>query len=107
MARLFTAKKVKITADEISKPSKHRETSTHNAQRTVAKGDVEVEVLSQYPRKDGDSERPSEGSIIKGDHADMTAREVHLLGKNSGRTSATMKDNVHIKLRNLKSRRSR
>ena len=90
------AKSVSITADSISEPRKMRMSEVHHGSRSVAKGDVEIKIKTQYPNAGGREERPPAGAVIKTDKATIQARQILHRGRKAGRDRASADGNVGI-----------
>lgn len=90
------AKSAKVTADSISEPSKIRMTGVHHGSRSVAEGDVEIEIKSQYPNTGGEGKRPPVGTVIKTDKATVQARQIIHQGRRGGKDKISARDNVGI-----------
>ena len=97
----FKASKSAVEADTIKRGTrtKHHQTNTHNAQTRVAKGDVEVRVLKQYPTRIGNSERPPAGSKFHGDDATISSRKVTNKASGSKRALSVFDDDVTVNLK--------
>lgn len=101
----YEASNVVIEADTITKPEKIVLTNSHHGVESLADGDVSVKVRHQYPRSEGDSFRPSAGTVIRGGKMRIRAREIHL-NRGKGRRGgdrATAKNDVEITI--LRNRR--
>ncbi len=90
------AESAKITADSISEPIKIRMTNVHHGSRSEAKGDVEIEIKSQYTNTGGEEKRPPVGTVIKTDRAIIQARQILHHGRRGGKDKVTAKYNVGI-----------
>ena len=97
----FKASRASVEADSIKRGArtKHHQTNTHNAQTRIAKGNVEVRVLKQYPTRIGNSERPPAGSKFHGDDAMISSRKVTNKASGSKRALSVFDDDVTINLR--------
>lgn len=76
-SRKIVASKASVHADGFTKENRIRQTSAHHAFHTTADGDVKIRIEKQYLKRDSDAERPSAGSVIRGDSAELSARIMH------------------------------
>lgn len=90
------AKSAMVTADSITEPEKIRMTGVHHGSRSEARGDVEIEIKSQYPNTGGTDKRLPVGTVIKTDRATIQARKILHHGRRGGKDKITARDNVGI-----------
>lgn len=89
-------KSASVTADSISKPQKIRMSEVHHGSRSVAEGDVEIEIKNQYPNAGGVERRPPAGTIIRTDRATIQARQILHRGRKGGKDRASAEGNVGL-----------
>lgn len=103
--RIFEAFRIIVKADNIkrSNSKKVHQTGTHNASRYRAEGNVSVTVSQSKQSSDrSSSERPSEGTVFKGDSADIVARKKNHIGPDKDdpkRMKGIFSDNVLFRIR--------
>ena len=99
---IMKASRAAVEADTIEKGTrtKHHQTNTHNAQTCVARKNVEVKIIKQYPTQVGNTERPPAGSVHYGDSATISSRKVFdRTSKKTNRKRSIFENDVTIDLK--------